>query len=520
MNCKQIVFFACILSSFLSLAQNHGTREDREALFDYILSKTEDREARSSIKEKNFGIDVMEEMESVRAEFLAAQNDTELYYAIQKLSAKRKDRHLSVDVIEGGLVLPEIDKGQAPIRFYPDFGEDEVVFFVADLGTNINKGSKNPQLGDILLSVNGEPIADYMSKVSDYTRFSTWNNFYVRFGYSLGQKSDNLPPSFFKEDLTLTLKKSNGKTYVVTLPYMDEVEWQRGWVDKSYDGFKKVEAFKFDSFELYVPTDKKNKTLLLWWYGFRGDLPDAADALIEYASANDLLDYDLIIDAINSRGGSQGAYALARLTSVPFRTTGGNLKLSDITGDFIDGYTDRYLSRKAIMDGDGRETEDDGTWAIDWLHGPVLKGLAAGQEYSNNTPFKCAHLPHYSDWMMAPADKHFTGKMVALFGPWGGSHLTQFSSMIIDNQLGYTIGMPDGGYSNTWEWEEDLVFPTTGKPVASFMWSIGHTIRPNGQVAEGNPPMVDEYIPVTKKNYFNYKSTLVEKALDWLKESK
>ena len=101
-----------------------------------------------------------------------------------------------------------------------------------------------------------------------------------------------------------------------------------------------------------------------------------------------------------------------------------------------------------------------------------------------------------------------------------GSHLSQFSAMINDNDLGYTLGMPDGGYSNTWEWEEDLVFPISGKPVVKFMWSIGHTIRPNGQILEGNPAMIDEFIPVTKENYLEYKNILMEKAINWLNTNK
>ena len=33
------------------------------------------------------------------------------------------------------------------------------------------------------------------------------------------------------------------------------------------------------------------------------------------------------------------------------------------------------------------------------------------------------------------------------------------------------------------------------------MWNIGQTIRPNGEVLEGNPPTVNEYIPLTAENH-------------------
>ena len=80
--------------------------------------------------------------------------------------------------------------------------------------------------------------------------------------------------------------------------------------------------------------------------------------------------------------------------------------------------------------------------------------------------------------------------------------------MVVDNKLGYSVGMPAGGCSNTWEWEEELKFPISGKPVARYMWSVGHTIRPNGEVMEGNSSPVDVYLPLTAENYLDYYNQL------------
>ena len=498
-----------------AVGQHVSTREDRKALFDYLIEKTKLRESRSPIKEQTLDVDIIEEMMKLEDEVVNATDDVSLYYTLQKLSAARNDRHLSINEIKGGLQLPTIEEGQAPIRFHPDYSESGNYFmFVADLGENISEfteKSNQPEIGDKLLKINGEAFKDYMQRAEPYIRYSSVNNLWRRFAYGLSEKSKDLPPSFFKDQLTLTLERKGGSQYEITLPYLEEVSWQHGNFIRDYPGYKL--AWEKESFQVYIPTDTANKTLLLWWYGFRGDLQEATDTLIAYAEKNNLLDYDLIVDAVDSRGGSQGAYALARLSPKPFKTTGGNLKLSDITDDFIADYTEGYLKNQTRMDGSGREAEDDGTWVMEWLHGPVMQGLAAGQGYSNDTPFKCAHLPHYSDWIMQPAEKHFTGDLVIFLGPWGGSHLTQFAAMVIDNDLGYAIGMPDGGYSNTWEWEEDLVFPISKQPIVEFMWSIGHTIRPNGQIAEGNAPMVDAFIPITRDNYLNYKKILLEKAL-------
>lgn len=520
-----------ILSGFLIYAlmfgnaqSNISTPEDREALFNYIIEKTWEREAWSPVKEEILGKDPRKNMLSLRDDIINASSDTDLYYALQRLSAARFDRHLSISEIEGGLVLPEIPAGQAPIRFHPDYSDRNNYFlFVSDYGVNIDRyvNSGPPvEIGDKLIEINNESFNKYLDKVHVYTRYSNIENIWRRVAFDLSGKSTLLPPSFYQERLKLLLEKKNGSRYEIDLPYLKNVTWAFGRVLRTYPGFEEVKTFQYESFKLYRPSDTKIKILLIWLYGFRGDLPEATDALVAWAEKNNMLDYDLIIDAIDARGGSQGAYALSRLTSKPFKTTGGNLKLSDITDDFIARYTARYTARQHAMDGSGREAQDDGTWVMEWLHGPVLKGLAAGQEYSNNVPFKCAHLPHYSDWIMQPHEKTFTGRLVLFLGPWGGSHLSQFASMVIDNGLGYTLGMPDGGYSNTWEWEEDLIFPISKKPVVRFMWSIGHTIRPNGQILEGNPAMVDELVPVTRDNYLQYKVLLLERALDRLKEEK
>ncbi len=48
------------------------------------------------------------------------------------------------------------------------------------------------------------------------------------------------------------------------------------------------------------------------------------------------------------------------------------------------------------------------------------------------------------------------------------------------------------------------------------MWSIGHTIRPNGEILEGNPAPVDEWIPLTRENAAEYYPILLGRALELL----
>ena len=54
------------------------------------------------------------------------------------------------------------------------------------------------------------------------------------------------------------------------------------------------------------------------------------------------------------------------------------------------------------------------------------------------------------------------------------------------------------------------------EPVVAYMWSIGHTIRPNGEVLEGNPADVDESVPQTRENFRDYYPLLLSRALEHL----
>ncbi len=88
--------------------------------------------------------------------------------------------------------------------------------------------------------------------------------------------------------------------------------------------------------------------------------------------------------------------------------------------------------------------------------------------------------------------------------------------MFADNGLALTIGMPTGGYSNTWEAEETLFFPGTDEPVVRFMWNVGHTLRPNGEILEGNAVQPEISVPLTLDNFRSYHRDLLAIALERL----
>jgi hypothetical protein len=369
--------------------------------------------------------------------------------------------------------------------------------------------SVQPEIGDELTKINGRKIDEYRKAIEPYHRYSTVEGFWWKFALWLPQKSYQFPPSFYNETITFTLERKDGTRYKIELPYLspEKIEWD-GIGEQRYAGFGLL--FSTQTYNLYRDSSGK-KILLLDWYGFREDLVKDMDRLMGYAAEHQLLDYAVIFDGTRSRGGSKGAYAIQRLSHKAFKTTFGNLRLSDIIPKFVEQKRKQY-ERRNILDSGVAETVDDGTWLMEWLEDDVMNGLHAGQKYSNNVPFKLAHLPRYSDGILKPAEVHFKGPLICWFSPYGGSHLDQFASIIIDNDLGHTMGMSAGGYSNTWEWNEVLHFPISKKPVVRYMWSIGHTIRPNDEILEGNPAKVKEYIPLTRENYADYYKILLEKT--------
>ena len=482
-----------------------GSRADRAALYDYLLDKTMARESFSPIKNEKLGLDVEENMLRARAKLLDADTDVKLFYALVELSNARKDRHLSVSTVEGGLSLGEwgdVDL-HVPLRFYADYADKDGRFlFVRDTAKNLAKLAEGPlpELGDRVVGVNGKSFGDYFREAEPYYRYSTPDGLWWHLAIGFARKSADLPPWLYRERLELELERQDGERYALSVPYLrpDDIEWN-GHGDRRYPGFDL--AFSTNTYDLYQNFEGKN-VLLISWYGFREHLVPDVDQIIEYAREHDLLDHAVIFDGTRSRGGSNGVHAVQRLSPRPFKTTFGNLRLSDTTEAFIEGVKKR--------------ADADDAWLVDWLTDDVVKGLEAGQSYSNNVPFKLAHLPKYSDGIVEPAPVHFTGPLVCLFGPQGGSHLDQFASIVSDNALGYTIGMPTGGYSNTWEWEETLRFPTSGAPLVEYMWSIGHTIRPNGEILEGNPAPVGEYVPLTRYNFEIYHQELLGRAYKYL----
>ena len=472
-------------------------------LFDEIIRKTEQREAFSEIKESNVGFSALEDMKKLRSEFVASETEAELYYALVKLSNARRDVHLRISPVESGLPLPEQGPCiSTPIHVLPDLSDiHNPTFFVAAVGEEVT----SPYHGDVIVGVNGRSIEEYINEFTFWIRHSTLHGLYWRMAYELPKQVSNVPPSLYSERLNLNLVGPSGQRYDVSLPYSSDCYRLGSFV--RHPGF--VEVMRRENFNVLL--DRSQQILLLQWLDFEYSLIQDIVDLMEYSEEEGLLDYNVIVDVTLSGGGSRGAYAIQRLVDQPFRTTFGNVRLSDLGKARIQ----RYANREPVANApDIFGLNLSRSWLYDWARTDASEAIRRGDEYTPPVPFKLAHLPKDSDGILQPAPVHFSGPVAIINGGvWGGSHLDQFVAMLVDNDLAVLVGMPTGGFSNTWEGDEVLRFPFTGRPVVSFQWSIGHTIRPNGEILEGNPAQPDIYIPLTRHNFQEYHQTLLDTAI-------
>ncbi len=513
-----------------------GSREERARLFAEIVTKTIDREAFSAIKDERMGGgDFASRAPALKDAFLEAESEADLLRAVTRLSNLRRDGHMGVHPVEDGMQYPPEPWRRAPIRFAVDYGaHDAPVFFVADSDAAISSrilevspAGTLPASGDLLLEVNGVPVKEMLARMEPYLPCATRERLWLEFAVNVSAKRPDFDPSFYEDDVTYALQPRDGPSFTIRLPYLppEEVVWtgrttrrihQRppweetmeftwaGWATEGpYSGFREDHAT--DSYVLHLPEDRSHRVVLLEWRDVKESLVVDLRRLMDEAAVGGYLGHDAIIDFTRSHGGQRGWLVVQALSSRPFRITGANLRLSGITEDFI-------VRRLEEI----RRADDPMSDRLrDWLSGVVKRDRDAGRPYTAPIPFKLA-LPAESDGIMQPAPRHFTGRLVFLFGPLGRSQIDQIAAMVVDNGLGHTIGMPTAGTSNSWEYSEVLNLGATGRPVARFEWAIGHTLRPNGEVLEGNPAPVAELVPLTRDNYATYQDELVSRALKHL----
>ena len=480
---------------------------ERSAFFDDFVAKTMIRTAWSPFKWETLGTTYERELElhGMRAEFAAADTRTKMLRAVHKLNYLRKDNHLDLSA-----TAEVIDNRFAPIKFYPDLTEEaDPFFFVTNLTAEVSSAGVNR--GDRLIAVNDIPTNEYLWMLEPYLRGSTRRHVYLKEApVYLSAKNSLFAPELYVQGDTVSYlleHSATGEWYDVTLEYDFESEgvihWQYAPVvvgERSpnaprYRNF--YERFGFESvfdneLDAALYLNRNLRVAVIEWYDLE-DTEQSINDLVAAAAREGALDFDVIVDGSHGSGGTGSELVVRALVNAPFKNTFGNVRVDDL--EFT-------RSKKG----------DHGPAVEEWID----DAIAEGRSYTINEPFKLRNFPRGSDGLMQPAEERFTGNKVMLFFPWGGSNLDQFASMVEDNpETGiHTIGMTMGGYSNTWEWGETLEVPGVG-PI-DFEWDIGHTIRPNGEVLEGNPSLAAEWIPFTRDNFDHYFELLMTRALDHL----
>lgn len=515
-----------------------STPEDRAALFDYILKATMERTAFSPTKPIDIGEAlgagegitmaefVRNRMLEYRQEMIDADTDVKLEHVLIKLNAARWDSHLGLGQVTGGLPFERSTPNlHAPIRFLPDFSNrDNIFLFVSDLPKNPEQvPGRTPELGDKLVGVNGVPAEEYLERIGRFVGYSShrmhWWLLAIR---HINTRHRNWPDELYDDRrVTYELETRAGERYQLELPYLSRKEHNAirfgNHDDPRYPGFEKV--FARTSFNLFVSRPKK----ILLFQGHRFDpksLPDDIAAAMDFARENGGIDeYAVIYDLTRSFGGDLEEWTLQRLQPKPFKIMFGNLRISDITPAIAKDLRERVIANLAENDkpapavsAKSIDMQNDGSYLLDWLDNDLARAIREGQAYSSNVQFKNQFLSTSSDGFLYPAKEHFKGPMVLLTSPFSCSGADQFAAMFIENNLGLSVGMPEGGCSNTWEWTETLKFPISGKPVVNFSWTVGHSIGPASQIVEGNSARPKVELPLTRDNFLNYYEILLNHA--------
>ncbi len=476
-----------------------GSADDRHALYDELVQKTLAWQAFAPIKDRALGIDFARDAESLEEEFLLADTNERLVRALIKLSNLRRDRHLRVEPAPGGILIGD-ETMEAPIRFLPDYGDsNQTRYFVSTVGSELELFvDVEVAPGDLLVSVAGMPVSEYRRRMDPYLRYSTRAQGDWEFALALNTDESVFGPELeLAGEVTYGLEHPGGTEYEITVPFLepDSLAWPSP-TPRRFRGFRPV--FETTCYRLYEPDDGRPIVLIDWRQFDMVMIRTDLDSLTAWATRHGRLGHDVIVDATQSEGGAYADLLVRTLVDRPFRGMMCNLRISDLRDE---------LTQKAIRH------YGDPSPQVEWYRNDVARAAAEGLAYTPPAPLR---LHGSRDGIVQPAPVHFRGRLVCLLAPPGGSSLDQFASLVIDNQLGHAIGMPTSGYSNAWEWDEVVRFPTNGRPVARCSWSVGYSIRPNGEILEGNPALPQERVPLTRANFATYHDDLLERALTYL----
>ena len=259
-----------------------GTPELRGALVDTIVARTERREAFSPIKNERLGFEPLAALRALRDEVVTAETEEALFHALARLSHARRDRHLDLFLVPGGLALSATARGwtcpahrmrrplgRRPSAFSPTTPTAPVLptvpprlqvaptlatHFVGDLGPDA-RWSELPSIGD--RDRERERDAGHgLARLGDRVH-ATFDP--GRAAVEAGRGDDHCPPAAFPahlrgDALTLGVRTAAGDETSYRLPFVapGELAWS-GTGEPGYPGL--ALALRTPTYDLLLPED-------------------------------------------------------------------------------------------------------------------------------------------------------------------------------------------------------------------------------------------------------------------------
>ena len=139
---RYILLFVCFwLLGQSAFGQRRGFA-DNEELFEYLKFTILDRDAHAPVKYERLEMNLEAELDALKQQLLDAETLDEVYLAVVRISALRRDSHITLRPF----FRRDSRKRQLPIRFSVDFSDPELPVLMLDQGFGI-LGRRSPTYG-------------------------------------------------------------------------------------------------------------------------------------------------------------------------------------------------------------------------------------------------------------------------------------------------------------------------------------------------------------------------------------
>lgn len=194
---RTVFHFACaILMSGLQTA----AANTYETQLENFINVVEDNYAPLTLKKTTIGLDWKRSTDMAFQNLAQIRNSAEFYFMIADLLAGMNDAHVS-------MILPSNLNKQIPIQFTHIDGHAYVNYF-----EDVVKSERCPiEIGDELLSFNGEPLSALRSAYPTYSKYGnelTNYSMFVRQLTNMNEISGNRHPGKLGDAVTLSLKSA------------------------------------------------------------------------------------------------------------------------------------------------------------------------------------------------------------------------------------------------------------------------------------------------------------------------